>query len=58
MGFGYIIVGILALDRSGGHAAADSVRAMPLRSVAWVRLTVGVAWSGRAADGSRSRANV
>ncbi|MCC6244259.1 MAG: hypothetical protein IT353_15555 [Gemmatimonadaceae bacterium] len=84
MGFGYIIVGVLAwrraanawkaasliaglnvlvlvlifvLYRSGGHAAVDSVRAMLLRSVVWVLLAAGVAWSGRAADGSDSRAN-
>ena len=42
-----VLVGIIALYRSGDAVAVDSVRAMTFRTVVWLALFVSLAWVSR-----------
>ena len=42
-----VLLGIIALYRSGGAVAVDSLRAMTLRTVVWLVLFATATWVGR-----------
>lgn len=52
-----VLVGILLLYRGGGAVAADSLRAMILRTVVWLVLLVAVLWIQSASRGGRTPAS-
>jgi len=50
----FVLLGIVLVYRSGGAVAVDSLRAMTLRTVVWLVLSLAVRWLARAPDATRT----
>lgn len=48
-----VLVAIIAVYRSGGHVAVDSIRAMTLRTVVWLVLFLAASWLVRSRTAPR-----